>query len=80
MRKDRGGGGFIAGVPIWNSEFKFEMKWAGYLLAVIPGWSVLAEAIAAVISVLLRSGDWLIGQLVDKGGKASGLGLRASRQ
>jgi hypothetical protein len=45
MRKDRGGGGFIAGVPIWNSEFKFEMKWAGYLLAVIPGWSVLAETI-----------------------------------
>jgi hypothetical protein len=31
-------------MPIWNSAFEFEMNQAGYLLAIIPGWSVLAES------------------------------------
>jgi hypothetical protein len=31
----------MAGVPIWDSEFEFAMKLAGYLLEVIPGWSDL---------------------------------------
>ena len=36
--------GSIADVPIWSSVFEFVMKLAGYLLEVIPGWSVLADA------------------------------------
>jgi hypothetical protein len=29
-------------MPIWDREFEFEIKLAGYLLEVIPGWSVTA--------------------------------------
>jgi hypothetical protein len=29
-------------MPIWDREFEFEIKLEGYLLEVIPGWSVTA--------------------------------------
>jgi hypothetical protein len=52
-------------MPIWDSEFEFAMKWAGYLLEVIPGWSVAADAI-------LRTGigNWVLKQ---------GFGLREDK-
>jgi hypothetical protein len=48
-------------VPIWDSEFVFAMKWAGYLLEVIPGWSVPEEAILGT-----GIGNWVLRQgLID---------------
>ena len=47
----------MAGMPIWDSKFKFESKSAGYLFAIIPGWSVLAESEKVLGVMPLRGSD-----------------------